>query len=184
MSDRDELAHLIHRTEHGPHDCPYGPNDDQKAAADAVLTAGYRKVTVTPEQENRADENADAIPEPVVGSIGCNCQCTTVTPEQIEAAAKAIRDAYYEDCGIPPGSEFPTEPAEWLGEAHAAARAYGLSAALQLIDRHGCTNYTTGRCWDARRIRGAEYGADSWCDACVARAALDPTALVPEDGEQ
>lgn len=62
-----------------------------------------------------------------------------------------------------------------------------LSAALQLIDRHGCTNYTTGRCWDAGRIRGAEYGADSWCDACVARAALDSpeeVGLVPEDGEQ
>lgn len=77
----------------------YSENSDATIVARALLAAGYRKVTVT--------------------------------PEQIETAAKAIRDAYYEDCGIPPGSEFPTEPAEWLGEAHAAARAFGLSAALQ-----------------------------------------------------
>lgn len=44
--------------------------------------------------------------------------------------------------------------------------------ALELIDREGCTNFTSGRCWDYERQRGAKYGADAWCDACVARDAL------------
>jgi hypothetical protein len=46
--------------------------------------------------------------------------------------------------------------------------------ALRLIDRHGCTTFRVGRCLDpySGRERGAEYGADAWCDACVARDAL------------
>ncbi|MGH7743259.1 MAG: hypothetical protein ACREQ5_00355 [Candidatus Dormibacteria bacterium] len=46
-------------------------------------------------------------------------------------------------------------------------------AALKLIDRTGCTNFTSGRCWDDGRTRGAQYGADAWCDACVAADALE-----------
>jgi NTP pyrophosphatase (non-canonical NTP hydrolase) len=49
--------------------------------------------------------------------------------------------------------------------------------ALELIDRDGCTTNTRGRCWDEGRQRGARYGADAWCDACVARDALGLEAL-------
>lgn len=48
--------------------------------------------------------------------------------------------------------------------------------ALELIDRNGCTNFTSGRCWNYGRQRGAEYGADAWCDACTARDALGSEA--------
>lgn len=53
-----------------------------------------------------------------------------------------------------------------------AARYAAMCAALRLIDRHGCITYTRGRCWDSGRTRGARYGADAWCDACVAADAL------------
>jgi hypothetical protein len=48
-------------------------------------------------------------------------------------------------------------------------------AALTLIDRHGCETFTSGRCLDENsgRTRGAEYGAERWCDPCVARDALN-----------
>jgi hypothetical protein len=50
-----------------------------------------------------------------------------------------------------------------------------LRSALWLIDRNGCENYTTGRCWEHARARGARYQADAWCNACVAADALkDP----------
>lgn len=50
--------------------------------------------------------------------------------------------------------------------------------ALWLIDRHGCTSYTRGRCLDPHsgKKRGARYGADAWCDACIARDALNRLA--------
>jgi hypothetical protein len=50
--------------------------------------------------------------------------------------------------------------------------------ALHLIDQHGCTTFTRGRCLDATsgKKRGAKYGADKWCDACVARDALNRIA--------
>lgn len=47
-----------------------------------------------------------------------------------------------------------------------------LRDALALIDRNGCTRLTSGRCWD-NYTRAAKYGADQWCDACVAAAALE-----------
>lgn len=58
------------------------------------------------------------------------------------------------------------------GQVHLLER---VSSALRLIDRHGCSNYTSGRCWDAGRTRGAPYTADSWCKACVAADALGDT---------
>lgn len=50
-----------------------------------------------------------------------------------------------------------------------------LLAALQEVDRNGCTSYTVGRCFDKNtgRTRNAPYVADKWCDACVARDALN-----------
>lgn len=56
-----------------------------------------------------------------------------------------------------------------------------LRDALGLIDRHGCTNNTSGRCWDGGRVREAEYSSDAWCDACVAADALQ--GISPEAGE-
>lgn len=54
----------------------------------------------------------------------------------------------------------------------AGTEAY-LRDALALIDRHGCTNYTHGRCFDSGRTRGAPYSAEAWCDACIAADALN-----------
>jgi hypothetical protein len=51
-----------------------------------------------------------------------------------------------------------------------------MSDALRLIDQHGCTHLTTGRCWEAGYTRGAPYSADAWCDACVAADALQEVA--------
>lgn len=49
--------------------------------------------------------------------------------------------------------------------------------ALRLIDRSGCHKIAAGypRCCDPRSgmERGAEYGSDAWCEACIARDALD-----------
>lgn len=47
--------------------------------------------------------------------------------------------------------------------------------ALMLIDKYGCTNFIGERCSDpgSGRVRGARYGADAWCDACIARDALE-----------
>lgn len=55
-----------------------------------------------------------------------------------------------------------------------------LVAALELIDRLGCSKFTKGRCSDASSglERGARYGADAWCDACIARDALDKAVAV------
>lgn len=55
-------------------------------------------------------------------------------------------------------------------------------AALQEIDKYGCSTYTgTHRCLDANsgRTRGAQFGADAWCDPCIARDALGLTATPP-----
>lgn len=52
--------------------------------------------------------------------------------------------------------------------------AYLVEAAL-LIEATGCTTFTSGRCSDPHsgRSRRSRYGADRWCDACIARDALD-----------
>ena len=54
--------------------------------------------------------------------------------------------------------------------------------ALHLIDLCGCTTFTGPRCLDSTsgRKRGAECGADAWCDACVARDALNRMAEVSQ----
>lgn len=60
----------------------------------------------------------------------------------------------------------------------AAART-SLAEALELIDRDGCETFTgSHRCFDANsgRTRGAKYGADMWCPACIARHALNQQA--------
>lgn len=47
-------------------------------------------------------------------------------------------------------------------------------SALELIDKHGCENSSKTRCHDdPGRSRDAIYGAESWCDACIARDALN-----------
>ena len=55
-----------------------------------------------------------------------------------------------------------------------AKNAARMREALHWIARHGCENYVkpyTCR-QDAGRSRDAQYGADQWCDACVAEAAI------------
>lgn len=47
-----------------------------------------------------------------------------------------------------------------------------MRAALLLIGGVGCENFTRGHCEANGRQRGAEFGADAWCDACIANAAL------------
>jgi hypothetical protein len=68
-------------------------------------------------------------------------------------------------------------------QAHSthAAETERMCNALRLIDRYGCTNNTSGRCWDGGRTREAEYSDDQWCDACVAADALQ--GIRPEAGE-
>lgn len=74
----------------------------------------------------------------------------------------------------------------WLDVAGLAALAVALTAAtrdgrrarnaLRLIARNGCENYT-GRstCRDnSGRTRDARYGAEKWCDACIALDVLTP----------
>lgn len=58
-----------------------------------------------------------------------------------------------------------------------AAEIARLRAALEHIDQTGCMR-TVGprRCWEDGRTRDAEYAADAWCDACIARDALNPVA--------
>lgn len=60
--------------------------------------------------------------------------------------------------------------------------AYLIEAAL-LIDEDGCATFTSGRCSDPHsgRSRRSRYGADRWCDACIARDALD-RASAPHEG--
>ena len=53
-----------------------------------------------------------------------------------------------------------------------AAEVDRMCDALRLIDRHGCTRNTAGRCWDGGYQRGARYSAEAWCDACIAADAL------------
>lgn len=48
-----------------------------------------------------------------------------------------------------------------------------LRAALQLIGTE-CANYTSGQC-EAPRSPYARYGAERWCDQCIARAGLAGT---------
>lgn len=52
-----------------------------------------------------------------------------------------------------------------------------LRAALRLIAGKSCHSYTTGlgSCPEAGRRRNARYGADRWCDACIAHDALQRT---------
>lgn len=47
--------------------------------------------------------------------------------------------------------------------------------ALRLIAGIRCTNYTAGSCRDSGsgRTKGAYYGADKWCDACIATDGLE-----------
>lgn len=55
--------------------------------------------------------------------------------------------------------------------------------ALRFIDRHGCTNYTRGRCLDeSSRSKDAKYSAEAWCDACVAAEALWASQEGTSDG--
>lgn len=57
-----------------------------------------------------------------------------------------------------------------------AQRLKELTEALELITGRaidGCEAFSSpSNCLTAGRMRDAEYGADQWCDACVAREAL------------
>jgi hypothetical protein len=45
--------------------------------------------------------------------------------------------------------------------------------ALTLIANRRCEHYFSGSCrTDGSRTRGAQYGADRWCDPCIAADAL------------
>lgn len=44
--------------------------------------------------------------------------------------------------------------------------------ALRHVGKYGCENFTWSHCEQAGRIKGAEFTADAWCDACVANEAL------------
>lgn len=44
--------------------------------------------------------------------------------------------------------------------------------ALELIGKGGCSNFWQGHCEASGRVRGAQFGADAWCDACIANDAL------------
>lgn len=57
----------------------------------------------------------------------------------------------------------PKEPIE---------REISARIALTIIAGDGCSSFTSGDC-RAERDPLARYGADSWCDACVARAGLE-----------
>jgi hypothetical protein len=60
----------------------------------------------------------------------------------------------------------------------AEKRIAELTEALELIDLHGCSHFssvmTETRCLspDSGKVRGFPFGHKSWCDACIARAAL------------
>lgn len=47
-----------------------------------------------------------------------------------------------------------------------------MRAALMHVGGMGCETYTKGSCVDSGRTKDAQYGADRWCDACVANTAL------------
>lgn len=54
--------------------------------------------------------------------------------------------------------------------------------ALQLISRHGCESFVAPyNCQWGGLTRGANYGADAWCDPCIA---LDALAAAPVDGAE
>lgn len=57
-------------------------------------------------------------------------------------------------------------------------------SALELIDATGCKSFTgNNRCWNFGRTRGAEFGADAWCDPCIARNALNSMDVGSVRGE-
>jgi len=47
-----------------------------------------------------------------------------------------------------------------------------MRSALKLIAGEKCSNFTSGDCKSAGRTKNAQYGADRWCDACIARDGL------------
>ncbi len=55
-------------------------------------------------------------------------------------------------------------------------------AALTLIAGEQCSTFTSGDCAGDGRTPDAEYGADRWCDACIARAGL--AALDAEEADR
>lgn len=62
-----------------------------------------------------------------------------------------------------------------------------MRAALHLIAEESCDRLTSGpgSCWSQPTWSPeAEYGADRWCDGCIALAALLPVASTPLPGAQ
>lgn len=64
-----------------------------------------------------------------------------------------------------------------------------MAGALREIIRHnahpgGCGSFTSGDCARAGKTYGAEFGADRWCDVCVARAGLAGYPEVPPAPEK
>ena len=67
-----------------------------------------------------------------------------------------------------------------LDREKARFRTAQLSDALRHIaDGEQCDNFTRSRCRDPHsgRTRDAKYGADRWCDVCIALDALDALGL-------
>ena len=65
--------------------------------------------------------------------------------------------------------------------AHLEAENARMVDALQLISRHGCESFVAPyNCQGGGRTRGAYYGADAWCDPCIALDALP----APVDGAE
>lgn len=57
-----------------------------------------------------------------------------------------------------------------------------MADALRLISRHGCEGSVAPyNCQDAGLTPGAYYGADAWCDPCIA---MDALAAAPVDGAE
>lgn len=100
----------------------------------------------------------------------------------------AVHPEYHFTCRFPASHEWPAhwDPDVghcWLPDGHstadraAADQLNRLRSALELINRNGCSNFTRGRCTDpySGRARDAHYGANRWCDACIAADALGVT---------
>ena len=136
--DRDELALTIAHPKHSPTGMVTEPMPDECGrcvdallAADRLIGLGWRRSTVTPEQvevPRYDDESLGRISPRRIPTRRqtANAEAditdaqSTVTPEQVEAAAGAMVDV---DC-----TAYPATSSAIL-MARAAARAFGLSVA-------------------------------------------------------
>jgi len=92
--------------------------------------------------------------------------------ELLAEAVSLRNDIYY---GAEPNSEVEQAANRLGGVLFHLQRTYAaLDEALYLIAGEHCSTYTgESNCVNAGRVRDAEYGADAWCDQCIARVALE-----------